>query len=190
MRELQQDELAAILSNSSPTVALFAHLLLRGLTLHEATTLSGSDVNTAARTVRIGGTQASAPPRELPLDGSLNDLIFSTFKLTTAGTGQPLLSAGNGGQISLDNLTSELLYAAHDAGVDRPDEVTPDVLRHTYAAFLARQGLRLADLARVVGPLNVAQVARYSAMAPPGKRLPLEQAQRLMPVLLAQPLSA
>lgn len=188
-RELLPDELAAVLSNSSPTVALFAHLLLRGLNAHEATTLCGSDVNTALKTIRIGGAEPQAAARELPLDGSLNDLIFSTFKLTIAGTGQPLLSAGNGGQIALDNLTSELLYAAHDAGVDRPDEVTPDLLRHTYAAFLARQGLRLADLARVIGPLSVAQVARYSAMAPPGKRLPLEQAQRLMPVLLAQPLT-
>ena len=190
-RELHQDELAAVLSNASPTVALFAHLLLRGLSPQEATTLSGSDVNTATQTLRIGGAQPSAPARELPLDGGLNDLIFSTFKLTTAGTGQPLLSAGNGGQISLDNLTSELLYAAHDANVDRPGEVTPDALRHTYAAFLARQGMRLVDLARVIGPLSAEQAAAFSAMAPfAHKRPTLDQVQRLMPVLLAQPLSA
>jgi polysaccharide biosynthesis transport protein len=66
--------------------------------------------------------------------------------------------------------------------------VTPDALRHTYAAYLARQGIRLTDLARAVGSLSPDLAARYSAMAPPGKRLGLEQVQRVMPLLLAQPL--
>ena len=180
-RELLQEELAGILSNASPTAALFAHLMLRGLSPLEATTLCGSDVNTATRTLHVGGASPGDLAREIPLDASLKDLIVNTFKVTPAGDAQPLLSAGNGSPASLGNLTSELLYAAHDAALEQPAEVTPDALRHTYAAFLARQGIRLADLARAVGPLSPEQAARYSAMAPADKRLALGQVERLMP---------
>ena len=180
-RELLQEELAGILSNASPTAALFAHLMLRGLSPLEATTLCGSDVNTASRTLHVGGASPGDRAREIPLDASLQELIVNTFKVTPAGEAQPLLSAGNGSPASLGNLTSELLYAAHDADLEQPAEVTPDVLRHTYAAFLARQGIRLADLARAVGPLSPEQAARYSAMAPADKRLALDQVERLMP---------
>lgn len=194
-RELQTHELAAVLSNAPPTVALFAHLMLRGATPLEAVGLCGRDVDTATQTLHVGGAHAyglvddlaDGLAREMPLDARLHELIVATFKITSAGDAQVLLSAGSGGPISIDNLTRELLYAAHDAALDQPAEVTPDALRHTYAAFLARQGIRLTDLARAVGPLSPEQVARYSAMAPPGKRLGLEQVQRVMPLLLAQP---
>jgi polysaccharide biosynthesis transport protein len=195
-RELQPQELAAVLSNASPMVALFAHLLLRGLSPLEAVGLCGRDVDTAAQTLHVGGAHAyglvddlaDGLAREIPLDPSLQELIVKTFMVTPAGDAQVLLSAGNGSPISLGNLTSELLYAAHDAALDQPAEVTPDALRHTYAAYLARQGIRLTDLARAVGSLSPDLAARYSAMAPPGKRLGLEQVQRVMPLLLAQPL--
>ena len=153
-RELLQEELAGILRNASPTGALFAHLMLRGLSPQEATALCGSDVNTASRTLHVGGASPGDLAREIPLDARLKDLIVNTFKVTPAGDAEPLLSVGNGNPASLGNLTSELLYAAHDADLEQPAEVTPDALRHTYAAFLARQGIRLADLARAVGPLS------------------------------------
>ena len=44
-----------------------------------------------------------------------------------------------------------------------------------------RQGVRMAELARAVGQMTAAQAALYSAMAPAGKRVGLEQVERLMP---------
>ena len=92
-----------------------------------------------------------------------------------------MLGDANAKPVALNDLTTELLYAAHDAGVDQPTEVTPDALRHTCAVFLAHQGIRMADLARAVGQMSAAQAAIYSAMSPAGKRLGLEQVERLMP---------
>ncbi|MEQ1743586.1 MAG: tyrosine-type recombinase/integrase [Candidatus Nitrotoga sp.] len=183
-RELLQEELAGILTNASPTVLLFTHLLLRGVSPEEAVALRGSDVNTAARTLHVAsgheGDGSRAAARDIPLDSALHEVIVNTFKTTPAGDAQPLLGDANAKPVALNDLTTELLYAAHDAGVDQPAEVTPDALRHTCAAFLARQGIRMADLARTIGHMSAAEAAIYSAMSPAGKRLGLEQVERLM----------
>ena len=184
-RELLQEELVGILTNASPTASLFAHLLLRGVSPQEALALRGSDVNTSAQTLQVAsGQQGDAAPaavREIPLDSALHEVIVNSFKVTPAGDAQPLLGDANAKPVALNDLTAELLYAAHDAGVDQPAEVTPDALRHTGAAFLARQGVRMAELARALGQMTAAQAALYSAMAPAGKRVGLEQVERLMP---------
>ena len=184
-RELLQEELVGILTNASPTATLFAHLLLRGVSPQEALALRGSDVNTDAQTLQVAsGPQGDATPaavREIPLDSALHEVIVNSFKVTPAGDAQPLLGDANAKPVALNDLTAELLYAAHDAGVDQPAEVTPDALRHTSAAFLARQGVRMAELARALGQMTAAQAALYSAMAPAGKRVGLEQVERLMP---------
>jgi succinoglycan biosynthesis transport protein ExoP len=189
-RELLQEELAGILSNASPTVRLFAHLLLRGVSPEEAVALRGSDINTAARTLHVASGRkddvSCAAARDIPLDSALHEVIINTFKITPAGDAQPLLGDANAKPVALNDLTTELLYAAHDAGVDQPAEVTPDALRHTCAAFLARQGIRMTDLARAIGQMSAAQAAIYSAMAPAGKRLGLELVERLMPAVRRQ----
>jgi uncharacterized protein involved in exopolysaccharide biosynthesis len=183
-RELLQEELAGILTNASPAVLLFAHLLLRGVSPEDAVALRGSDVNTVARTLHVASGRedddSRTAARDIPLDSSLHEVIVNTFKVTPAGDAQPLLGDANAKPVALSDLTTELLYAAHDAGVDQPGEVTPDALRHTCAAFLARQGIRMADLARTIGHMSATEVAIYSAMSPAGKRLGLEQVERLM----------
>jgi polysaccharide biosynthesis transport protein len=182
-RELLQEEMVGILRNASPNVALFAHMLLRGISPQEAIALRGHNVDTEAKVLRVGAVSAEEGPREIPLDASFHQMIVASFKVTPAVDGQTLLSNGNGGPLGLPNLAAELLYAAHDAGIDQPSEVTPDALRHTAAAFLARQGIRLTDMAKVMGELNAEQATLYSAMAPSGKRLGIDEVERLMPAL-------
>ena len=180
-RELLQEELTGILQNASPNVALFVHMLLRGISPSEAIELRGHNVDTDARILRVGAANLEDGMREIPLDERFSQLIVAGFKVTPAMDGQTLLSNGNGGPLGLPNLAAELLYAAHDAGVDQPSEVTPDALRHTAAAFLARQGIKLNDMVKVIGGLSADQAALYSAMVPSGKRLGLSEVQRLMP---------
>lgn len=182
-RELLQEEVSGILHNASPNVALFSHMLMRGISPQEAIGLRGHQVDPEAQVLRVGSATTEEGLREIPLDSYFHQLLVAGFKVTPAVDGQTLLSNGNGGPLGLPNLTAELLYAAHDAGVDQPSEVTPDALRHTAAAFLARQGVRLTDMAKVMGELTTEQAALYSAMAPSGKRLGLDEVQRLMPAV-------
>ena len=180
-RELLQEELEAILRIASPNVALFMYMLLRGISPQEAIALRGYNVDTEAKVVRVGVGNAEDGRREIPLDDALHQMIVARFKVTPAVDGQTLLSNGNGGPLGLPHLAAELLYAAHDAGIEQPSEVTPEALRHTAAAYLARQGVRLTDMAKIMGEMSAEQATVYSAMAPAGKRLGLDQVERLMP---------
>jgi site-specific recombinase XerD len=79
---------------------------------------------------------------------------------------------------------STLLYLAHDAGISRPNEINAEALRHTYFAYLARQGIRVSELRRLDGSLTPAILAAYARLAPPGVGRPLEEINSVYPALL------
>ena len=89
-RELLQEELAGILTNASPTVSLFAYLLLRGVSPEEAVALRDSDVDTAARTLHVASGHEDAGSQtatcDIPLDSVLHEVIVNTFKITRQAT--------------------------------------------------------------------------------------------------------
>jgi hypothetical protein len=79
-------------------------------------------------------------------------------------------------------VSAQILSAAHDAGIDGVTDVTSDCLRHTYVAFLVRQGIRFADLTHIVGHLPAAALGAYSALSPPGPLLPRDAINVIYPV--------
>ncbi len=177
-RELIHEELQAILHNASPGVRLFMHLLLRGVATEEALLLTAKQVDVALGLVHIGG----ARPRSIALDAGLTAQLMG---LQTEND-TPLLAAANPQvAVTLADLTTGLLYAAHDAGVEAPVEVTPEAVWHTGAAHLARQGIRLADLATALGHLSPQQAALYSSLAPAGRRLGWDEVEHLVPAAKA-----
>jgi len=56
-------------------------------------------------------------------------------------------------------------------------------LRHTYLVYLLRQGIRFADIGRIVGRLPPQELAAYMRYAPSQPRLPLEQIELVLPAL-------
>jgi hypothetical protein len=82
-----------------------------------------------------------------------------------------------------DAVDAQILCAAHDAGIEQPMQVNAASLRHTYLAFLVRQGIRFSDLTRVVGPLQAEVVGAYSALSPQGMRAPKADVDLLHPAL-------
>ena len=172
-RELGPDEVRGVLEAASPEVRAVMALLLGGVAPEELLSLQCDDIDIAARQIRVRGDSARTIDLVEPT-ASLLDRLPRT-------AGAPLYSRPDGNPRSLDELASDLLYAAHDAGIDRPVDVTPAALRHSYVAFLAKQGIRLADLAKLVGRLSPDQAAIYSSYAPPGKRVTLEQVDPVMP---------
>jgi site-specific recombinase XerD len=82
---------------------------------------------------------------------------------------QPVIAV-QGHPVTQDAIDAQILCAAHDAGLEAATEVTSACLRHTYLAFLVRQGMRFADLMRLVGPLPADIAGAYSRLSPPGVR--------------------
>jgi hypothetical protein len=67
----------------------------------------------------------------------------------------------------------------------RPSEVTPETFVHTYLAYLVRKGIRLSDLAKVVGKTPPKVLAAYGVFSPPGSALPVDSVEVIYPALQA-----
>jgi uncharacterized protein involved in exopolysaccharide biosynthesis len=176
-RELGQDEVNALLRAGSETARVAMLLLLSGISAEEALAVKSDDVDLPRRVIRIGGELA----REAAMCETLAELIIGRAKQP----GQQLLADAQDRDIGLPDLSAELLCAAHDAGIEHPAEVSPAALRHTYVAFLVRQGIRFADLTQVVGRLPAETLSDYSTLSPAGARISLEAVERVLPALRA-----
>jgi integrase len=176
-RELTQDEVGALCRAADPDSRLAVVLLLNGLSPGEALALRWGDIDLEHRVIRVGGETG----RELALDETIATLLAAR----AAPAELPVLATRAGAAMTLTDLGTLTLCAAHDAGVERAAEVTPECLRHTYVAFLVRQGVRFADLTSLVGPLPTDVLAAYSALSPAGPRVACESVERVLPPLRA-----
>ncbi len=171
-RELGAQEISALLAAATHEIRLAAMLLLSAVSPDELLALNWDDIDLARGEIHVGG----ASPRIIALLAPVKTLLEHLSPVP----GARLLALHGAAAPSQDDLTSDLLCAAHDAGIERPSEVTPAALRHTYLAFLARQGIRLADLVKLVGRLPPEEMAAYSGFSPPGKRLGLDEVNRVI----------
>lgn len=174
-RELTVEEASALLRSADAEARCAAVLLLSGLSTDEALALCWHDVDTEAGLFRVEGAQqrrVPLPPAALPLLGSRE-----------AESSTPLLRGTEGSALTADALSTKLLVAAHDAGIEQAHEVGPEALRHTYLAFLARQGARFADITRIAGGLDAGLLSAYSQLAPPGSRRDAGAVQWVFPAL-------
>jgi integrase len=174
-RELRVDEAAAVIAASDDEMRLVIGLLLSGVTPDEALELRWSDVDLARGAIRAGGESG----RELYPGGALRRLLETAPKVA----GSERLVRPTGKPATRDGVDAQVLGAAHDAAIEDAPQVTSACLRHTYIAFLMRQGIRFADLTRLVGPLPAEAIGAYSALSPAGARRDFAQIQVLYPAL-------
>jgi succinoglycan biosynthesis transport protein ExoP len=127
---------------------------------------------------------AGESARTIPLPQPLRSVIVGRLRQQPDGVGT-VLHDRHGGRLTIEEVGRLVFYAADDAGLDRSHEVTPDVLRYTYICFLLRQGIRPADLGRIVGHIPQNDLVVYMQRHSPTVRLPFEQIERLLPALRA-----
>jgi len=174
-RELSADEVLALSRVADPATLSAMALLLSGISPEEALGLRWSDVDREAGVVHVGGESARTV--------SLNPSAARHLATVAVRSEAPVLRGAAGQPPTLESWTAQLISAAHDAGLDRIQEVTPAALRHTYLAYLVRQGIRFADLTQVVGQLPSATLATYSTLAPSGPRVARESINFAFPGL-------
>ena len=177
-RELTDSEIAALLRAANDDGRLLVTGLLSGLNAEEIVALDWDQIDLDAGTIRVRG-EAS---RVLPINDPLRQLITVRRALQSQAEGTVLRSP-SGGRLPLEDARSLVMYAAYDAGLDGPDEVTPRTFRHTYLVYLLRQGIRLADIGRIVGRLPQEELAAYLRFAPSHPRQPIEQIELVLPAL-------
>jgi uncharacterized protein involved in exopolysaccharide biosynthesis len=170
-RELIPAEVGALWGLADPVSRQLMALLLSGLSLEECAALEAHQFNLAAGSVRTAGTR----PREIRLAPAITALFTRS---------QPLPAwADSNHHRSPAELASRIALLAHDAGLTQPAEVTADTLRHSYIAFLVRQGARLTELEQLVGTMPPSELTRYASLSPAGQAKPLTDVETTYPSL-------
>ena len=177
-RELTDAEIGALLAAATEDGRLIAIALLIGLTVAEIVGLRWEDIAFATDAIRV----ASGEPRTLPLDEPMRALLTERHRRLAAAAGN-ILQKADGGAFSDEEVGRLVLFAAYDAGLDRPQQVTPLVLRYTFICYLLRQGIRAADIDRVVGRVPHAELVAYMQANSPAARRPIEDIERVLPAL-------
>lgn len=169
-RELTAAEVATLTAASGPPVDVLIAGLLSGLAPHEVAALTWPLVDLAGGHVTVEGEGA----RTVPLSPAARLLFKQAYETRMAGSDGPLHS-DEGASPQPADLDGLLTCTAHDAGLVHAEEVTSDALRHTLLVHLVRQGARLAEVPRIVGPISPTLLATYGRFAPAGPGLPLEE---------------
>ena len=177
-RELIDTEIAALLRATGDDGRLVVTGLLSGLSAEEIVALAWDQIDLDARTIRVSGES----PRMLSLSDPLRRLLTARRASQPQAEGT-VLRGPSGGPSTIDDVRSLVMYAAYDAGLDGADEVTLQALRHTYLGYLLRQGIRFADIGRIVGRLPQEELAAYMRFTPSQPRRPLEDIEPVLPAL-------
>jgi integrase len=172
-RELTQDEVVALLDAADASTRLVVLLLLSGIDVDETVGLRGSDVDVERNVIRIEGASA----RDISMSDPLRALVAplaSTKERLLVVRGLPATTA---------TIDAQILCAAHDARLASATEVDARCLRHTFISYLVRQGIRFADLQRLVGSLTAPMFAAYAKLSPAGPPASGQSIQAVFPSL-------
>ena len=170
-RELSVHQLRTLLDASSLKGKQVIALLLSGLTLDEAASLKADQIDLQKTTITVTG----AAPRTLTINRALKALF-------TQSGNRPVWNANK--LASSADLAAVLLCSAVDSGLPNPDEITAEAIRHSYIAYLVRQGLRLSDLEQITGYLKPSVISSYSSYSPPQKGWGIDNIELLHPALV------
>ena len=178
-RELTDAEIAALVAAATDEdVRLVVLLLLTGVSAQELVALRWDDIDLNVGVIQVGSDAA----RAISLEEPLRSVIGGRARQQPDGAGT-VVHDRHGDRLVVDEVGRFVFYAADDAGLDRSHEVTPDALRYTYLSFLLRQGIRAADVGRIVGHVPHKDLVAYMQRHSPAARRPFEQVERVLPAL-------
>jgi polysaccharide biosynthesis transport protein len=177
-RELTDGEIGALITAATEDARLIAVALLIGLTLEEILRLRWEEVDLADGVIRLSNPDVRTVPLEEP--------VLARFRARRPQSSQPtgpVLQQPDGSVLRSEDAARLVLFAAYDAGLDRPEQVTPQALRYTLISFLLRQGIRASDIDRFVGRVPQNDLVAYMQLHSPASRRPAEEIERLLPAL-------
>ena len=177
-RELSQDEMLNLFRVAGADIRLQLACLLSGLAAEEVRTLRWGDIDTDAGVMNVGGDKGRSIPVTPPLMAAIQ-----ACRPADPNPGSAVWQHADGEPVAADDLAAMLLFTAHDAGLTRPPEITPEAVRHTYISYLVRQGVRLNDLPALVGPVRPGLLAAYGVYSPPGSAMQLDSVESVYPAL-------
>ena len=171
IRLLTTDECQALYRVANKQAKLVIGFLLSGVNTTELRQITKADCLLGEAKLNITGAYA----RQIPLAGQL---IIVLEQLCEMLKDDNLLWLN---PLSVEDFNQLMINAAHDAELPYPDQLSGEVLRHTYLTYLVSQGVRLNDLEQVAGYLKPVELGKYRAVNRHGKSVDIEQANTIFP---------
>lgn len=178
-RELEQAELSAMIECADLDTRIALTALLCGVAPEELLLLTWKDVDSETGAIRI----AQPAPRSIQLAPEIGALWQAMQRQKNAAPEDHLIGEAGSAAINLSHLEALISYAAHDAALQQPADVSPWAVRHTFISYLVRQGVRFSEIARIVGTLPADVTAAYGLMQPAGTRSSIDAADKVIPAL-------
>lgn len=175
---LSQAEAAALLSAAGGPTRFMCAAGLMGLTMREVLAIRPQDLDLEARCLHVGGQWTRQLPMPPWLPQTLGEGLPGAAPVLHDATGQALGDA---------DVAAMATSAALDAGLDGAATIAWDTLRNTCIDWLVGQGLRYADLPRLVGRVDAELLRALSARHAELVRGDRGQADFLMPALKLDP---
>lgn len=132
------------------TAAIVALMLMVGPRVSEVCTLTPASLGweRGMRTVRIVGKGGTIRTRRLPEEAGR--LLDAYLAVRGEGPG-PLFVTAGGRAMGRDAVEDLVKRIARDAGLHRPDRVTPHALRHTFATLAKERGSSMDEIQEALG---------------------------------------
>lgn len=137
-REMTYQEVQILYQVAEPVIKGVIKLIFNGLSLPEILSLSGNCFNLDTLTINIPGQ------RNLIMTESVAEWLTHENTITIWP--------------SESEIKTLFCCAAIDSELLQPEQISIECLRFTYMLFLLRQGIRLADLTKILGPLSPSQL--------------------------------
>jgi integrase len=160
--ELTPADISNLWANAPANGRLLLAALFAGIAPEELGQLRWRHVDLEQGTIDIPGSSA----RRLRLPPPLREQLAER---AGAAADAPLLADGLGEALGPAALDGELACIAHDAGLRHPEDITASAVHFTYAAFLARQGIRMSELTALVGRLHAEITTELMRLVPSGQ---------------------
>ena len=175
-RELHESDVAALWANAPDQERLLIAAMFGGIAPSELAALRWMNVDVHGNVIKVPGMSA----RTLVLTDPLRSELRSRAEQGDVRAEAPLFADGVGNALDEALLNGQLACVAHDAGLRHPEEVTARALHFTYAAFLARQGIRMVDLIGTIGRVDGLLGAELMRLAPLNP-VPVDRIERTYP---------
>ncbi len=169
-KELTASDLNSLLGVADIKAQQLIALLLSGMSLAESCILNKEHIDFNTSTLIVMGEST----RTL----LLNPALIALFK-----NSEPCPAWLKSQEVSVATLEAILFCTAVDAGLPNPQSITATSLTQTYAIYLVKQGMRLAELEKIIGYTEPQALLQYGHYSPEKRGLPMSEVNLLHPIL-------
>ncbi len=168
-RELTAHEIHILIDAADQKTKRWVGLILSGLSVEEVASLRRENIDLNANRISIEGSS----PRTVPMPPRLKQTFIMGMQNDSPTA-----------QLDAEDISARIACAGFDSGLSQPESIDANTIRHTYIAYLVRQGLRLSELELIVGHLPAKNLALYGRLSPPGPGLSVNRVTLEHPALL------